>query len=76
MFVDHNFFYIIFSVHEVKGPTNPVVYFHFEEDQGWTNHRAQFVMEDTPFAPVSMCTQTAVEVPAEVFALAPNEPPG
>ena len=38
--------------HEADDPTNPVVYLHFEEDQGWTNHGAQFVMEETPFADV------------------------
>ena len=40
--------------HEAEDSTNPVVYFHFEEDQGWTNHGAQFVMEETPFADVSL----------------------
>ena len=39
--------------HETEDPTNPVVYFHFEEDQGWTNHGAQFVMGEIPFAEVS-----------------------
>ena len=46
----------MFSVqfsHEAHDPTNPVVYFHFDEDQGWTNHGAQIVMEQTPFARVS-----------------------
>ena len=38
--------------HEADDPTNPVVYFHFEKDQGWTNHGAQFVMEEMPFVDV------------------------
>ena len=38
--------------HEADDPTNPVVYFHFETDQGWTNHGAQFVMEEMPFSDV------------------------
>ena len=47
---------IIISVqffHETEDPTNPVVYFHFETDQGWINHGAQFVIEEMPFAEVS-----------------------
>ena len=35
--------------HQNYDPTNPVVYFHFEEDQGWTNHGAQIMTEATPF---------------------------
>ena len=42
--------------HEADDPTNPVVYFHFEEDQDWTNHGAQFVMEETPFADAMACS--------------------
>ena len=31
----------------------PVVYFHFETDQRWINHGAQFVMEELTFARVN-----------------------
>ena len=40
--------------HETEDPTNPEIYFHFEEDQGWTNYGAEFVIEETPFADASL----------------------
>ena len=39
---------------ETEDPTNPEVYFHFKEDQGWTNYGAEFVIEETPFADASL----------------------
>ena len=33
---------------------SPVVYFHFERDQCWINHGAQFVKEELTFAKVSI----------------------
>ena len=48
------FFFVIFNSSVVQPPAPPVIYIHFEEDQGWTNHGVDFVMEETPFASVSL----------------------
>ena len=48
---------IIFSANpQYDEHLSPVVYFHFETDQCWINHGAQFVMEELTFAKVNkMC---------------------
>ena len=44
----------IFSVtRQYDEHSSPVVYFHFETDQCWINHGAQFVMEELTFAKVN-----------------------
>ena len=47
MFIDY---YLFPAIPQYNQATFPVVYFHFETDQCWINHGAQFMMEELSFA--------------------------
>ena len=53
----------IFSVtRQYDEHLSPVVYFHFETDQCWINHGAQFVMEELTFARVNYFFSFDIEI--------------